>query len=184
MSLLDVQNFLARLYTDESLRREFLSAPENIGKVNNLNEKEITELAEILPAELNLFADSLFYKRLREVHKLLPLTKQALAEEFEIYFREFAGGFLPATVKKHFEDAIQFAEFLQGKEKNWNKDLAKYERAKLEFNNCGKNFIFKVFDYDIKEIFRKGVRAQKEFKQKKTFAVWLRIGKFARQFIW
>ena len=184
MSLLETQNFLARVYTDENLRRKFLSAPERTGRENNLSEKEIIELAKILPAELNLFAESLFCKRLREVEKLLPLTKQVLAEDFEIYFREFAGGFLPATVKKHFEDAIQFAEFLQGKEKNWNKDLAKYERAKLEFNNCGKNFIFKVFDYDIKEIFRKGVRAQKEFKQKKTFAVWLRIGKFARRFIW
>ena len=164
MSLLEAQNFLARIYTDENLRREFLSAPERTGRENNLSEKEIAELAEILPAELNLFADSLRWKRLREVEKLLPLTKQALAEDFEIYFREFAGVFLPATVKKHLEDAIQFAEFLQGKEKNWKKDLAKYERAKLEFNNCGKNFIFKVFDYDIKEIFRKGVRAQKEFK--------------------
>ncbi len=184
MSLLDVQNFLVRLYTDEGLRREFLSALEKIGKVNNLTEKEIAELAEILPAELNLFADSLSWKRLREVEKLLPLTKQVLAEEFEIYFREFANQFLPATVKKHLEDAIQFAEFLQGKEKNWKKDLTKYERAKLEFNNCGRNFIFKVFDYDIKEIFREGARAQREFKRKKTFAVWLRIGRLARQFIW
>jgi len=184
MSLLDVQNFLARLYTDERLRREFLSAPEKIGKINNLNEKEIIELAEILPAELNLFADSLRWKRLREVEKLLPLTKQALAEDFEIYFREFAGVFLPATVKKHLEDAIHFAEFLQGKEKNWKKDLAKYERAKLEFNNSSKNFIFKVFDYNIKEIFRKGAKMQSEFKRKKTFALWLRIGKLARQFIW
>ncbi len=184
MSLLDVQNFLARLYTDESLRREFSSAPEKIGKVNNLNEKEIAELTEILPAELNLFADSLRWKRLREVEKLLPFTKQVLAEEFEIYFREFAGKFLPATVKKHLEDAIQFAEFLQGKEKNWKKDLAQYERAKLEFNNCDKNFIFKVFDYDIKEILRTGAQAHREFKRKKTFAIWLRIGKIARQFIW
>jgi len=184
MSLLETQNFLARLYTDEILRREFLSAPEQIGRKNNLSEKEIAELAEILPAELNLFADSLVWKRLREVEKLLPLTKEVLAEDFEVYFREFAGGFLPATVKKHLEDAIQFAEFLQAKEKNWKKDLAKYERAKLKFNNCGKNFIFKVFDYNIKETIRQGAGAQKEFKRKKTFAVWLRIRKLARQFIW
>ncbi len=32
MSLLDVQNFLARLYTDERLHCEFLSAPERIKK--------------------------------------------------------------------------------------------------------------------------------------------------------
>jgi len=184
MSLLEVQNFLARLYTDENLRREFLSAPERTGRENNLTEKEIIELAEILPAELNHFADSLRWKRLREVEKLLPLTRQVLGEDFEIYFREFANQFLPVTVKKHLEDAIGFAEFLQSKEKNWKKDLAKYERAKLEFNNGGKRFIFVVFDYDIKKIFRKGARAQSEFERKKTFAVWLRIGKLARQFIW
>jgi len=184
MSLVETQNFLARIYTDENLRREFLSAPERTGRENNLSEKEIAELTEVLPAELNSFAESLFYKRLREVEKFLPLTKQVLAEDFEIYFREFAGGFLPVTVKKHLADAIQFAEFLQAKEKNWKKDLAKYERAKLKFNNCGKNFIFKVFDYNIKETIRQGAGAQKEFKRKKTFAVWLRIGKFARRFIW
>ena len=49
MSLLNVQNFLARIYTDENLRREFLSAPEVIGKANNLNETEIAELAEVFP---------------------------------------------------------------------------------------------------------------------------------------
>ena len=184
MSLVETQNFLARIYTDENLRREFLSAPERTGRENNLSEKEIAELTEVLPAELNSFAESLFYKRLREVEKLLPLTKQVLAEDFEIYFREFAGGFLPVTVKKHLADAIQFAEFLQDREKNWKKDLAKYEQAKLEFNNSSKNFIFKVFVYDIKEVFRKGAKMQSEFKRKKTFAIWLRIGKLAWQFIW
>jgi len=53
MSLLDTQNFLARIYTDESLRREFLAAPEKIGRENNLSEREIAELAEVFPDELN-----------------------------------------------------------------------------------------------------------------------------------
>jgi len=183
MSLLETQNFLARVYTDENLRREFLSAPERTGRENNLSEKEIIELAKILPAELNLFAESLFCKRLREVEKLLPLTKQVLAQEFEIYFREFAGGFLPATVKKHLEDAIQFAEFLQIKEEGWTKDLAKFERAKLEFYGGGKRFILRVFDFDIKEISRQDAEAPGEFKKKKTFAVWLRIGNKTHYFI-
>jgi hypothetical protein len=49
MSLLDAQNFLARIYTDENLRREFLSAPEQTGRENNLSEKEIAELAAFSP---------------------------------------------------------------------------------------------------------------------------------------
>jgi len=183
MSLLETQNFLARIYTDENLRREFLSAPERTGRENDLSEKEIIELAKILPAELNLFAESLFCKRLREVEKLLPLTKETLAKDFEIYFREFAAGFLPATVKKHLEDAIQFADFLQSKEEGWTKDLAKFEQTKLEFYGGSKRFILKVFDFDIKEISRQDTEAPGEFKKKKTFAVWLRIGKIVRQYI-
>jgi len=186
MSLLDVQNFLAQVYTDENLRLEFLAAPEKIGKDNNLNEKEVAELAQVLPAELNFFADSLRWKRLREVEKLLPLIKKALAEDFEKYFREFANQFAPVSIKKHLEDAIGYAEFLQTRKlaPDWIKDLAKFEQAKLEFNGYGKLFVFKQFNFNIKEISLQPSIPKKEFKQKKTFAVWLRFRKQTRLYIW
>lgn len=186
MSLLDVQNFTARLYTDANLRREFLSAPEEIGRANNLTEPEIAELAQVLPEELNFFAESLLYKRLREVEKLLPFTKKALADDFEKRFRRFAAEFTPESVKKHLEDAIRFAEFLQSEkvEPFWARDLAKFEQAKLEFNGRRKHFVFRIFDCDIKEIFHQGIEPQKEFGEKKTFAVWLRVGKKTHHYIW
>ncbi len=171
MSLLDVQNFTARIYTDENLRREFLSAPEQTGRENNLSEKEIVELAAVFPEELNFFVESLVYKRLRAVEKLLPLTARALAEDFEKHFREFAVKYTPESIKKHLEDALRFAEFLQTEkiELIWARDLAKYERAKLEFNACQKRFIFRFFDYDIKEISRHNAEPQRKFLRKKTF---------------
>jgi hypothetical protein len=186
MSLLNVQNFLARIYTDETLRRQFTFAPERIGKENNLSANEIAELAAILPVEINFFADSLRWKRLREVEKLLPLTRQVLKERFEILFSEFTNQFLPESTKKHLEDAIEFTRFLQSKEVSpvWAKDLAKFERAKLEFNAHGKNFIFKTFDYDVKEMLYQGIKAQSEIKRKRTFSVWLKIGKRTRHFVW
>ncbi len=95
MSLHDAQNFLARIYTNENLRREFLSAPEKTGRENNLSEKEIAEFAAIFPAELSFFAESLVYKRLRAVEKLLPLTARALAGDYEKHFREFAIQYTP-----------------------------------------------------------------------------------------
>ncbi len=186
MSLLDVQNFLARIYTDAQLRREFLSAPEQTGRENNLSEKEIAELAAVFPAELNFFAESLFYKRLRAVEKFLPLTGKSLKGNFENCFREFASQFTPETIKKHFEDALRFAEFLQTKriEPVWVADLAKYERAKLEFNVYQKRFIFRLFDYDIKEIFRHNAEPQRKFRRKKTFAAWFRFGNQTRHYLW
>lgn len=186
MSLLEQQNFLARLYTDENLRRAFLCEPEKIGKENNLDEKEIADLAAIVPEELNFFADSLFWKRLREVEKMLPLTRKFLAEKFEKYFREFSQNYQPNSVKKHLEDAVEFVNYINRREKEdiWLKDLARFEQAKLEFNGYGRNFIFRVFDFDVKEIQLKGAEAQSfELKKKKTFALWLRIGKKVKHFI-
>lgn len=179
MSLLNVQNFLVQIYTNENLRREFFLAPEKTGRENNLSETEIAELTEILPDELNLFADSLFYKRLREVEKLLPLSRQVLAGNFEKYFREFSVSFQPETIKKHLEDALHFAGFLQSKKLEivWAKDLAKFEQAKLEFYGLNKRFVFRIFDFNVKENFDGEQPMLKQLTRKKTVGVWLRIGK-------
>ncbi len=185
MSLLDQQNLLAKLYTDENFRREFLSEPEKIGRENFLNEKEISDIKEILPGEINAFADSLFYKRLREAERLLPLTRKILEDSFENYFREFSSVFNPKSVKKHLEDAFEFSAFLQKKdfETLWINDLAKFEQAKLEFSGFGKNFVVKSFDFDIRGIFLIKNETKIELKKRKTFAVWLRIGKKIKHFI-
>ena len=185
-----MQNLLARIFTDEDLRLRFLLDPEKTGAENNLNAAEIEQIKQILPAQINFFADSLFYKRLHEVQKLLPLTRKVLNEDFEKYFREFANQFLPQTIKKHLEDAVGFGGFLQSKEIKplWIKDLAKLERSRLAFNNSEKRFLLKRFDFDIreilKEISREGAQAQSDFPKRKTFAVWLRAGKRTKHFIY
>ncbi len=87
MSLREQQNFLAKLYTDEQLRRAFLSEPSKIGEENYLNETEITEISEMLPEEISFFAESLVLKRLRQVEKFLPLTRKVCGDEFQRLFR-------------------------------------------------------------------------------------------------
>lgn len=183
MSLLQQQNFLARLYTDENIRNRFLSEPEKIGNENDLTEQESAELARIIPAELNFFADSLFWKRLRETEKFLPLTKKVLKEKFVGLFREFSQIYNPKSVKKHLEDAIEFCRFLQGSaiEPAFIKDIAKYEQGKLEFFGLGKLFVCKKLDYDIREISDQTVVS--DLKKKLTFAVWLKIGGKIKHFL-
>ncbi|MDQ3799777.1 MAG: hypothetical protein M3384_10015 [Acidobacteriota bacterium] len=189
MSLRDVQNLLARIFTDEDLRLRFLREPEKTGAENNLNATEIEQIRQLLPEQVNFFADSLFHKRLHEVEKLLPLTRKALAKDFEKYFREFANRFLPRTIKKHLEDALGFADFLQSKEVEpvWIKDLAKFEQSRLAFNNSEKRFLLKRFDFDIreilKEISRAGAKPQSEFPKRRTFAAWLRLSGRVKHFI-
>lgn len=168
MSLLEQQNFLARIYTDENLRREFLFAPEKIGAQNNLNEKEISEIVEIFPDEINVFAESLIWKRLREVEKLLPLTRKHLPEDFINLFHRFAPTFNSQSTKKHLEDALRFGAFLQN-EKTVSavaKNAAIYECAKLEFYALDKNLVVRFFDFDAQTA-----------QPKKHLKIWLRIGK-------
>ena len=174
MSLLEQQNFLARIFTDETLRHSFWENPEMIGKENGLNDAEIAQLKEIIADDLNYFADSLFHKRLHEVEKLLPLTKRTLGENFSKLFRQFSRNFQPASVKKHLEDAIEFCKYLQSQqvEQSSAKDTAKFEQTKHEFFSREKNFSFCLLRYD-------------GFGQRKKIglAVWYRIGKQSHHFI-
>jgi hypothetical protein len=182
MSLAKIQALLARLYTDAELREHFLLEPEKVCAENDLIGSEVEQIAQILPEELSFFAESLFYKRLREVEKLLPRTKEILSADFEKYFREFSNGFLPATIKKHLEDAVQFADFLLKQELKsaWLKDLTRYEQANLIFNGFGKKFLIRRFNFNIKEISPKSPQAQR----KSSVAVWFRIGGKTRHFVW
>jgi hypothetical protein len=186
MSLYEQQNFLARLYTDENLRRSFLSEPAKIGAENDLSENEIDELAAVIPDELNFFADSLFWKRLREVEKFLPLTQKVLAGDFEKHFREFAQIYNPKSIKKHLEDAVEFCSFVQNCAISpvWKKDLVKFEQARLLFNSNAERFVFRKFDFDIREILKQisGAETDDDFPKRRLFAVWLRIGNRAKFF--
>ncbi len=184
MSLLEQQNFLARLYTDAALRRAFLLMPEKVGAENGLNEKEVTEIAEIMPEELNFFAESLFWKRLREVEKFLPLTKKVLAGELTEHFREFSQNFNPQTVNKHFEDALEFCRSLsKSKISELSKNVAKFEQKKLEFFGGGQRITICKLDFDIRRIVRQSADSQGESPKRKTkFAVWLRVNRKVKHF--
>ncbi len=187
MSLLEQQNFLAQIYTDENLRRAFLAEPEKVGKSNNLDEAEINEILEIFPDEINAFAESLIWKRLREVEKLLPLTRRFLAEDFIKSFRKFAPTFNSTDIKKHLADALEFSQFLQRQSLNEPlKNISKYERSKLLFNSGTKNFVVTKFQFDVREMLNQAAEnivLKDDLKRRRTLAIWMRVGKIERHFI-
>lgn len=174
MALIEQQNFLARIFTDENLRRSFWENPETIGKENGLSEIEIAQFKQIIPDDLNFFADSLFHKRLHEVEKLLPLTKKAIDKNFTDLFREFSQNYQPITVKKHLEDAIEFCKYVQIQqlEPQSAKDTAKFEQAKHEFFGYGKSFSFCLLRHNVFS-----------FQKKLGFAIWFRFGNQTHHFI-
>ncbi|HEY0459098.1 MAG TPA: hypothetical protein VGC97_08070 [Pyrinomonadaceae bacterium] len=184
MSLQKQQNLLARLYTDAEFRRAFLTQPAEIGAEFGLNKAEIDEIAAVLPEELEFFADSLFWKRLREAEKFLPLTKRVLEADFTRFFREFSQNFNPQTLKKHFEDALAFTRFLQKQEiSKFALTAAKFEHAKLEFFGFEKRLTICRLDFDPREFAQsEEIGGRKIPARRKKIAVWLRIGKRIRHF--
>lgn len=163
MDLQKQQDFLARLFTDENLRQNFISNPQQIGIENGLAETDIAQLENVLPDQLNFFADSLFWKRSREAEKFLLETKKDLGENFTNLFREFSQDFNPQTVKKHLEDAFYFCDFLQTNHDlpERTKSIAKFEQAKLKFFGYGKKFVI--------------CRFLQNNGKKKSFAIWFRL---------
>lgn len=184
MSLKEQQNFLARLFTDESLRQSFLADSIKIGAENGLNDAEIYDLQTILPDQIEIFSESLYWKRLRETEKFLPILKANLMKDFEIFFKEFSQNYHPQSVKKHLEDAFEFCKFLQKQQnlENQIKNIAKFEQKKLEFFGFGKRLIICRFADGLQ---RKSIHIgqTKSDKPIKT-ALWLKLGKKRFEYFW
>lgn len=182
MSLLEQQKFLAQLFTNESLRHSFWENPHKIGVENDLNDEEIKQIKKIIEKDFNFFADSLYFKRLQDVEKLLPIVQKILGKQkFQQDFRMFSNSFLPKTVKKHLEDAIQFCKFLQLKNllNEWQKEIVKFESAKLQFFGYQKRFVFLILHYDLSKTVE---NLAFEPEKKLGFAIWFRIGKTIKHY--
>ncbi|MCD9189619.1 MAG: hypothetical protein LUM44_24660 [Pyrinomonadaceae bacterium] len=181
MSLKEQQNLLARLYTDSDLREKFFAEPDKIGFDFNLTRREIAEIVEIAPQELDFFAESLFWKRLREAEKFIPLTVKILGCDFPPLFRQFSQTFNPQTVRKHLEDALEFCRFLQkGEVSEIALNVALFERTKIEFFGYGKRLAFCKLAFEI-EPFLADNRTE-NLKRKQKFAVWIKLGNKTRHF--
>jgi hypothetical protein len=158
MGLTQVQELLARLYTEPELRERFSADPQGVGEALGLDAEEAGRLAQLPAAEIDRFARSLVHKRRSEVEKLLPLTRRALGPRFPVLFREHAARFMPNGVKKQFHDAVAFAEFLarrvqqEGTEAGWVGELAQYESAWLEAEALAQPWIARTFRYPVHQL--------------------------------
>ena len=185
MGLREQQNLLARLYTDSEIRSEFTAEPERIGAEFELNESEIFDLSALAESEVKWFADSLFWKRFREVEKLLPTSSWMIGKDFEPFFREFSSAFNPRSVKKHLEDALAFSRWLLkgGRLEPVAADVLKFESTRLRHNAEEKAFSICDLAHDVRPVFDFGhPGCEQEIQTRRSFAIWVRIGRRTRFF--
>ncbi|WP_413171480.1 hypothetical protein [Anabaena azotica] len=137
MGLLETQKVLAQLYTNSELRESFFANPHVVGIELGLSVDEIQQLAQLAVKDVNIFGNSLKWKRLGEVRELLPRTARVLGKEFNALFWRYAETYLPKGIKKHQDDAIAFSNFIiktapaENIEPTWISDLVRYEKTWL-----------------------------------------------------
>ncbi|OUL18120.1 hypothetical protein BV378_37340 [Nostoc sp. RF31YmG] len=133
MGLAQTQQVLAQIYTNSEFRQRFFANPQTVGAELGLSEAEIQQLSAISAQQVNIFANSLKWKRLGEVRELLPRTARVLGKNFNDLFWRYAETHLPQGIKKHREDAIAFSSFIQQEEiePDWVSDLVRYEKTWL-----------------------------------------------------
>lgn len=159
MGLSEVQGALARLFTESDLRARFFSFPEETGCALGLDAPDVALLRQMTAAETESVALGLQRKRLTEVSKFLPRTRQAIGVEFAALFFRYAANQSPAGVHKHRDDARQFAAFLLTtdalhKALRWQRDLVRYESAWLEMADLRhRPVLLRGFVHDVRKEF-------------------------------
>jgi hypothetical protein len=128
MSVREVQQLLARLYTEPKLLEEYLADPDGFSLKCSTGEAEF--LRRIDRAQLEFFAISLRSKRAGEVKKLLPMTVQALGDKFDEEFDRYASTAIPTGERKHLADSMAFCDHLIAREAFLNRFMV--EAASFE----------------------------------------------------
>ena len=145
MSLLEQQKFLAELFVDPALRKSFLGEPQVTGKRFDLDDAEIEEFLEVVQTELDYYADSLVWKRFREIEKLLPRLRGVLGRDFRSCFFEYAPSFNPDGVRKHYADGLEFCRWIEASTDpilSTAKASAEFERKRLQFVSGERSIAF------------------------------------------
>ena len=182
MGLLEQQNILARLYTDGPFRESFFADPSRVGREGRLSVREISETHEIRD-EVAIFADALLWKRLREVEKLLPLTKAAAENDFQPKFRKFASTYNPKSTRTHLDDAVAFCGTFRKDPTAGDvlRDAAAYEAAKMRFFAFERRLTYCFIKYDFRAF--PWHPENLPVRTRRRIAIWLRWRGRPRHFI-
>jgi hypothetical protein len=171
MGLVQTQQVLAQLYTNTELRKRFFANPQTVGAELGLSDEDINQLSQLSAQQLNVFANSLKWKRLGEVRELLPRTARVLGKNFNDLFWRYAETHIPQGIKKHQEDAIAFANFIEKQdiEPAWVSDLVRYEKTWLLTYESHRCLQVCWFRYPIDKL-----GSTQEIHRQLTLAIWWR----------
>ncbi len=179
MSIAETQALLARLFTDDELRREFFELPVAVAARFGLSAEEAQRLAALDRREMDAFARSLIGKRALYVRRALPLTACVLGDQFDALVREAIGR--RADDGKRRSDAAALVAQLERRLAQrelapvWIVDLARFELAFVEAGGSGPVCFLRRFDFDVASIAAPLARGGDVIAlRRRTVGVWAR----------
>ncbi|HWS52802.1 MAG TPA: hypothetical protein VN228_01635, partial [Pyrinomonadaceae bacterium] len=134
----EIENILARLASDDELRRRFVDDPFALGRELGLSAVESRQLKREAASRFDSFAATERERRFVEIGKLFPLTRRVLGGRFAAHFRRFAAQHADGGIERMFDDALDFADYLDARLREervgpgWVLDLLRYEKTRLK----------------------------------------------------
>ena len=181
MELVSIQALLARLYTDQAFREQFLNAPELTARPYQIGKNDLEKLIQLANGPALQFSRTLIRKRFGQVAAFLPATRRVLGAQMWEAFLSFAGNYNPKGVGRHLFDAIEFSVFLTKVFKNrinapdWWPLITKYERTGLKAEAAPFYFNVKIFKSDILRLYKSSENETAEYTGPPHLVVWCKL---------
>ena len=180
MDLKEIQQALARLYTDATLRERFQRDPDQAAQEEGWEQSTVAYLARVSACRMGQFARQLKGKRLGEVRDLLPRTAEALGGRFTDLFLVYADTSVLSGVHKHRDDARDFAVWALRHPAECplspcERDLLRYESIWLQAGPGAFHFRVARFLHPVHSLpIRSAGLATAETTRRPTLVIWLR----------
>lgn len=117
MQLQNFQLLLAKIYTDETFRRDFFKNPEIFAEKYQISEENLQTLAQQYQQEIDIFSKTLINKRLYALKNMLPNTWEILETlekgKTRFYFEKFCQKNTLFSENRYTQDAFEFGFFLK-----------------------------------------------------------------------
>jgi hypothetical protein len=182
MGLTEIEQILARLSTDESLRERFVEDPFALGRELGLTTVGSRRLRRAAAARFDSIDASPRERRFVQVYKLLPLTHRVLKGRFTYYFDRYVAEHGAVSFERLFGDVLAFADYLEARMKEdhlgsgWTLDLLRFEKARIKAADPKRRLVVATFRHDISRLVRGVMRKGELFAavRRRTVAVWWR----------
>ncbi len=150
MGLIEQQQALAELFTNDSARRELLLRGEGLGVVGENGIEQQDQFNQ----EIIDFADSLIKKRLGQIKQHIPGTCVILRSRLEEIFQGFAKDEPTTGVRRHLYDSQMFMAYLELNYQELlvskiDKYIFKYERIWLKAILSNRYINISIFPFDV-----------------------------------